>query len=89
LLLIPIVYFSQKPSFKCFEIILGSIKIVFTKGLIIKYFECQNIEIEGSIYPVTVKFRQFKSNKRTTYIFRARKGEYPCTKYACIDEEAW
>ena len=36
-----------------------------------------------------VKFRQFKSKLTTTYIYGARKGEYFCTKYACLDEETW
>jgi len=38
---------------------------------------------------VSVIFCQFKSELTTTYIYGARKGEKPCTKYACLDEETW
>jgi len=38
---------------------------------------------------MSVKFRQFKSKLTTTYIYDGRKGENPCTTFACLDEETW
>ena len=38
---------------------------------------------------VAIKWRQFKSQLTTLYIYGERKGESPCHKYTCISEEVW